>query len=198
MVLNPVLLIHGIDDTDVVFHKMIPYLKSHGWLVHSLNLVPNNGKVGLDRLAQQVADYIEKNFQPGQAIDLVGFSMGGIISRYYIQRLGGVQRVQRFITISSPHRGTVTAYARPNAGGNQMRPKSPFLNDLNQDLAQLEQLNFTSIWTPLDLMILPAKSSQLPVGKEIKLQVGGHAWMVTDRRSLSAVAKALQEPLRRP
>jgi len=27
----------------------------------------------------------------------------------------------------------------------------------------LEQLNFTSIWTPFDLMIVPGNSSQMPV-----------------------------------
>jgi triacylglycerol lipase len=198
MVLNPVLLLHGIDDTDAIFHKMTPYLQEHGWSVHSLNLVPNCGKVGLDKLAQQVAHYVDRTFETGQAIDLVGFSMGGIISRYYVQRLGGIQRVQRFITISSPHQGTLTAYARLNSGGNQMQVNSAFLTDLNQDVEQLDRINFTSIWTPLDLMIFPAKSSQLPVGKEKKIPVGGHAWMVTDRRSLHAVAESLREPIRRP
>jgi triacylglycerol lipase len=192
---NPVLLIHGIDDTDAIFHKMIPYLRSQGWPVHSLNLVPNNGKVGLDRLAQQVADYVDQTFAPGQTIDLVGFSMGGIVSRYYLQRLNGLQRVQRFISISSPHQGTWAAFGRLNAGANQMQPKSAFLTDLNEDVAQLQRINFTSIWTPLDLIILPANSSQLPVGREKKVWVGGHAWMVTDQRSLRAIAESLAEPI---
>lgn len=198
MALNPVLLIHGIDDTDAIFHKMIPYLQSQGWEVYSFSMIPNDGKAGLDRLAQQVADYVDKNFELEQAIDLIGFSMGGIISRYYVQRLGGIDRVQRFITISSPHQGTLTAYGRSNPGCIQMKPHSAFLNNLNQDVAQLERLNFTSIWTPLDLMILPANSSHLPIGKERKIPVGGHAWMVTDSRVLQAVAEALLEPIRNP
>jgi triacylglycerol lipase len=198
MVLNSVLLIHGIDDTDAIFHKMIPYLQSQGWEVYSFSLIPSNGKVSLDRLAQQVADYVDKTFKPEQAIDLIGFSMGGIVSRYYIQRLGGIDRVQRFITISSPHQGTLTAYGRSNPGCIQMKPHSALLDDLNHDVAQLERLNFTSIWTPLDLMILPANSSHLPVGKERKIPVGGHGWMVTDSRVLQAVAEALLEPIRSP
>jgi triacylglycerol lipase len=193
---NPVLLVHGIDDTDAIFRKMTPYLQRYGWNVHSLDLLPNCGKLGLDRLAQQVANYIDKAFEPGQAIDLVGFSMGGIVSRYYLQRLGGIQRVQRFVTLSSPHRGTWAAYTRFNSGGNQMQPNSAFLTDLNQDVAQLKQLNVTSIWTPFDLVILPASSSRLPVGENKTVWVGGHAWMVTHSRSLRAVAAALAEPLR--
>lgn len=197
MVLNPVLLLHGIDDTDTIFSKMTAYLQNQGWEVHSFNMIPCNGKLGLDHLAQQVAVYIDKTFNPTQAIDLVGFSMGGIIGRYYVQRLGGIERVQRFITLSSPHHGTLTAYGRPNLGGLQMQPHSAFLDDLNQDVTQLDRLNFTSIWTPLDLMILPATSSQMPVGKEKMIPVGGHVWMVTDNRSLHALAEALKEPIRR-
>lgn len=85
---NPLLLIHGIDDTGAVFYRMGKYLKQQGWSVYALDLVPNNGAVGLDKLAQQVADYVAKEFPPEQPLDLVAFSMGGIVSRYYIQRLG--------------------------------------------------------------------------------------------------------------
>jgi len=130
---NPVLLIHGIDDTEAVFHKMRAYLIQRSWSVYSLNLVPNNGDVGLDELAKQVADFVTATFAPEQSLDLVGFSMGGIVSRYYIQRLGGLNRVQRFLTISSPHHGTVVAYGSWRPGCIQMRPNSIFLKDLNSD-----------------------------------------------------------------
>jgi triacylglycerol lipase len=189
--MNPVLLVHGINDTGAVFYKMIPYLKERGLTVYDLNLVPNNGDLGLDKLALQVATFIDKTFTPEQSLDLVGFSMGGIVSRYYVQRLGGIALVQRFITISSPHYGTVIAYASQRPGCLQMRPNSPFLKDLNSDMAMLKQLNFTSIWTPYDMMIVPASSSQMPIGTEVIIPVALHPWMLTDSRSIAAVAEAL-------
>jgi triacylglycerol lipase len=195
---NPVLLIHGIDDTVALFKPMTAYLQQQGWGVHSLDLIPNNGKVGLDALAQQVATYVEHTFAPDQPIDLVGFSMGGVVSRYYVQRLGGIHQVQRFVTISSPHNGTWTGYLRFNPGCKQMCRNSLFLQDLNQDAAMLEQINFTSMWTPMDLMIVPAHSSRMAVGREIVLPVAGHAWMVSDPRALREVANVLSEPLRKP
>jgi len=193
---NPVLLIHGINDTGAVFHKMAPYLAALGRQVYDLSLTPNNGNVGLDNLAEQVAAYIDKTFAPGQPLDLVGFSMGGIVSRYYVQRLGGIERVQSFITISSPHQGTTAAYLSQRPGCIQMRPDSAFLKDLNQDVAMLNQLNFTSIWTPFDLIIVPARSSQLPVGREIMVPVPAHPWMLTDSRSIKSVVEALSDPLK--
>ena len=193
---NPVLLIHGINDTGAVFHKMAPYLAALGRQVYDLSLTPNNGNVGLDNLAEQVAAYIDKTFAPEQPLDLVGFSMGGIVSRYYVQRLGGIERVQSFITISSPHQGTTAAYLSQRPGCIQMRPDSAFLKDLNQDVAMLNQLNFTSIWTPFDLIIVPARSSQLPVGREIMVPVPAHPWMLTDSRSIKSVVEALSDPLK--
>ena len=121
--------------------------------------------------------------------------MGGIISRYYVQRLGGINRVQRFITISSPHNGTVVAYASLRPGCVQMRPYSSFLKDLNRDVGMLKQLNFTSMWTPYDLMIVPANSSQMPIGTEVIVPSRLHPWMLTDARCLAAVASALAAPI---
>lgn len=193
---NPVLLVHGITDTEAVFDEMAVFLGKQGWPVYSLDLIPNNGEVGLDVLAQQLANYIASNFAPEQTLDIVGFSMGGIVSRYYIQRLGGINRVQRFITISSPHHGTVVAYASRNVGCMQMRPNSEFLKDLNTDGEMLQQLNFTSIWTNYDLMIIPANSSKMPVGKEVIIPVALHSWMLTDSRCIAAVATALAQPIK--
>lgn len=192
---NPVLLIHGINDTAKIFQRMRTHLEARGWEVHAISLSPNNGDVGLDELARQVDCYVKRTFGRAHAIDLVGFSMGGIVCRYYLQKLGGLARVDRFITISSPHHGSLMAYLCGNVGCEQMRPNSPFLRDLNHQLDQLNQVQFTSIWTPLDLMILPASSSSLPIGTEIKVPVLGHAWMVSDPTVLVAVTSALSRPL---
>jgi len=188
---NPVLLVHGINDTGAVFDKMAFYLRQQGLSVYTVDLVPNNGSEVLDKLAQQVANYVNDTFAVEQSLDIVGFSMGGIVSRYYIQRLGGINRVRRLITISSPHKGTIVAYGSWLAGALQMRPHSDFINDLNSDVEMLNQLNFTSIWTPYDLMILPATSSQLGIGKEIILPVVLHPLMLTDTRVLTKVVEAL-------
>ncbi len=194
---NPVLLIHGLWDTHAIFKAMTAYLSQLGWTVYSLDLIPNNGDAGLDVLAQQVADFTAATFGSQQLFDIVGYSMGAIVSRYYVQRLGGIDRVQRFVTIAAPHHGTVTAYATRKTGCVQMRPNSAFINDLNRDISLLEQLNFTSIWTPFDAMIVPAISSKLPVGKNVQVPVAMHHLMVADKKSLNAVAEALASPLDR-
>jgi len=192
---NPVLLIHGLRDTIAVYRQMTAHLSGLGWSVYSFDMVPNNGDFPLEKLAQQVADFVAKTFDPEQAIDIIGFSMGGIVSRYYIQRLGGIDRVQRFISICAPNNGTLTAYLSWRPGCIQMRTDSEFIRDLNRDATLLGRLNFTVIWTPYDLMIVPARSSQMPVGKEVIVPVYLHPWMLADPVALQAVVAALAEPI---
>ena len=191
---NPVLLVHGLNDTGAIFERMAPYLSQLGWSVYDLDLIPSNGDLSLEQLGEQVANYVAATFPPEQPFDLIGFSMGGIVSRYYIQRLGGINCVQRFITLAAPHYGTWIAYLSERPGCIQMRPDSAFIHQLNQDVVMLEQLNFTSIWTPFDLMIVPANSSQMPVGQDVQVPALMHSWLLTDLRSLEAVAAALCAP----
>ncbi|OJJ26758.1 lipase [Roseofilum reptotaenium AO1-A] len=192
---NPVVLIHGIFRKAYVFNRMAKYLKERGWEVHRFDVVPNTSIVGLDQLALQIKTYVDQTFAPDQPIDLVGLSMGGLVSRYYVQRLGGLDKIQRFITISSPHHGTYLAYLLPFIGCVQMRPGSGFLADLNADMHKLEQVKFSSLWTPYDFVIVPAQSSQMPVGKNVKLSVFPHAMMVRSNSTLVTVAKALTDKL---
>ena len=74
-----------------------------------------------------------------------------------------------------------------------MRPGSEFLEDLNRDSAMLGRIEFTTIWTPFDLMIVPADSSRLDVGRSIRVNVAAHPLMIRDRRVLDLVHRLLTE-----
>ncbi len=190
--MRTVVLVHGIFDTSKIFAPMASWLKACGFRPLALNLSPNNGAVGLDELAAQVGAFVDQHLLPGEPFDLVGFSMGGLVSRYYVQRLGGLERVGRLIAISTPNHGSYLAYILDNPGSRQMRPGSAFLRELNRDAALLERVRFASIWTPLDLMIIPAHSSRLRVGEEFRIPVAVHPWMLRSRRSLELVARLLR------
>ncbi len=192
---HPVLLVHGIWKSGAAFGRMARYLRKRGFDVHTIDLLPNDGGAEIPALAQQIADYVERSLPAGAPVDVVGFSMGGVVSRYYVQRLGGADRVRRFVTISAPHHGTAAAFLSRKPGGRQMRPGSAFLAELNADLTALARVDVTTLWTPLDLMIVPPESSRLPVGREVLVPAPVHALMLHDPRALRAVAEALSAPL---
>ena len=98
----PVVLIHGIYSTGRDMERLARHLRSQGREVHVPTLTPNGGQAPIENLAGQLAEYVARDL-PGRRFDLVGFSMGGLISRYYVQRLGGLDRVHRFVTLATPH-----------------------------------------------------------------------------------------------
>lgn len=192
---TPVLLVHGIWDDGTRFDAMTRALKAAGvGAIAALDLAPNDGRAPIQALASQVdsaaATLLERS--GGDRLDLVGFSMGALVSRYWVQRLGGKERVRRFISISGPHHGTLTAYALPLAGARQMRPHSELLLDLAADKDPWGLVEVHTVWTPFDLMILPPRSSRLPdTYSDHRLPVPMHRYMITDRRALARVAEIL-------
>lgn len=188
---NPVLLVHGILDSATSMQAMGDWLNREGWEVHRVSLVPSDGSRSLEDLAGQVDAYINKTFSRSQKIDLVGFSMGGIVCRYYLQCLGGAGRVERFVQISSPNHGTWTAWLSNHPGCVQMRPNSRFLTNLNSDLSELEKVQFITIRTPLDLMIVPASSSVMPVGRHVHCWVLLHPLMILQPSVFRVAGEAL-------
>ncbi len=188
---NPVILVHGLHDTSAKMRSIANHLVHRGRQVHSIDLQPNDGTALLQILASQLQEFIDRQLPIDSKFDLIGFSMGGLVSRYYMQRLGGIERVEHYVTIAAPHQGTIAAYFTQKPGCIQMRPDSPFIQDLQQDVQMLAQVQFTSIWTPFDLIILPPASSQIAVGKEVQLPIAIHPWMVKDQRSIKAILAGL-------
>ena len=175
---NPVLLVHGFHDSAASMEPMRRWLIARGWTVSAINLFPSDGTAKLEDLAKQLASYVNKRFPADRRVDLVGFSMGGLVCRYYVQRLHGACRVDRLIAVSAPNQGTWLACLSTKPGCLEMRPNSSFLTSLNRDIESLASVQFTSIWTPLDLMIVPASSSSMPLGHEQRFWAPAHPLMI--------------------
>lgn len=193
----PVLLVHGIDDDATAFDAMKARLEREGWPhVHAISLVPNDGSEPVPSLARQVARAAEalRASTGARQVDVVGFSMGALVTRYWMQQLDGRRVVRRFISISGPHAGTLMAYVREGKGALQMRPRSRLLRHLQANPRPWGDAEVHSFWSPLDLVIVPASSSRLPGASERTFPVLLHPWMVTDGRVLDAVVEVLGSP----
>ncbi|WNG50507.1 lipase [Archangium minus] len=190
----PVLLVHGIDDDARSLAPLADGLARAGFRdVRIVELKPNNGAAPISVLADQVAEAAGSlRARTGSArIDVVAFSMGALVSRYYLQRLEGRSHVRRFVSISGPHAGTLTGWLRFNPGARDMRPGSELLRGLAADEAPFGDVQVFTLWTPLDLMILPAHSSQLVNARERTIPVILHPLMLRDKRVLRSVEEAL-------
>lgn len=154
-----VVMVHGIFEDGTAFTSLKRRLEHHGIECFVPKLKPASGTPGLDVLAQGLKEDIDKEFGETEPFAIVAFSMGGLVSRYYLQNLDGAKRCETLITISSPHNGTFAAYTLPTPGARQMRPDSDFLKDLRKTEHTLGEIPIVSYRTPMDLVILPTTSS---------------------------------------
>ncbi|MFW6217728.1 MAG: esterase/lipase family protein [Verrucomicrobiota bacterium] len=156
-----VVLVHGIWDGGRVFQKMANALEAAGHRCFRPDLEPANGSLGLADLARKLKAYIDRRLGPDGRFALIGHSMGGIVTRYYLQKLDGAARVTRYFTISGPHHGTLAAHIWPGKAARDMRFGSGLLDELNADTSALLPLMSQSYRTPFDLMIVPSTTSHV-------------------------------------
>tara|TARA_Y100000588_G_C13822240_1_gene739905 strand:- start:43 stop:651 length:609 start_codon:yes stop_codon:yes gene_type:complete len=177
-----IILVHGIFDTSHVFWLMKRRFRRQGYKVFTPSLRPAIGSAPLAKLAGKLEGYIEKNIQGDEDFHMVGFSMGGLISRHYLQEKADLSRVLSFTVLSAPNNGSNLAWALPLQGLRDMRRGSAFLKNLKKTESRLSHLEPLSLWTPFDTMILPASSSVWSIACNEKINVLAHPLMLTDKR----------------
>ncbi len=191
--MNTVVLVHGLTDNPGRMKSMASYLVRKGRTVLCPGILPSDGSAPIEQLAGILAAYIADNIANDHRIDLVGFSMGGLVCRYYLQCLSGADRTDRFISIASPNNGTKAAFLLRGAGIAQMRPQSQFLRMLNRDLSTLDGIACTVLYTPLDLIIIPSASSLMPSWRTVRFFAPAHPLMLYSPRVLATIDQLLAE-----
>ncbi len=184
-----VVLVHGIWDNARTLRRMDAALQSAGVRTTLVTFTPNGGQIGLDALAIQMRDQIDARIAAHKPFSIVAFSMGGLVTRSYLRQFGASRRILTFVSISSPHRGTWMAWLLNNPGARDMRPGSAFLAAIDADAARHHAVRWITVRTPLDLIIVPARSSALPWALNHTIPVALHALMVWDRRVIERVVR---------
>jgi triacylglycerol lipase len=111
------------------------------------------------------------------SVDLVGYSDGGVVARYYVRFGGGNSVVRRVVTLGTPNHGTNLASATDAFGGAlctgacaQVLPGSSFLDRLNSGDESPAGPDWLSLWTENDTTVTPPDSARLQGAVNIDLQ----------------------------
>ena len=156
----PVVLVHGLVDNRSIFTVMRLGLRRRGFAhVCTWNYSPLLGDIA--RGATDLGEYIERVCeQTGHdRVHVVGHSLGGLISRYYLQRQGGDRRVESLVTLGTPHQGSRWAHVVPTALIRQLRPGSAVLQELAEPAPGC-RTRITAIYSDLDQMVVPTQSGR--------------------------------------
>ena len=193
---RPIFLVHGLWNNPKLFEKLIEKLKEDDFQLFSPHLPHAFGKTSLNQLARDLDYQINEFVGPDVDIDIVGFSMGGVIARIWLQNQNGSMRTKRFFSIGAPHFGTYTAQLVPSSfmtGIAEMKRGSSLLTQLNDDLTSLENVECFSFFTKWDLMSFPGWQAKLSVGDSFPVPVLTHKELITNTISLNILAEKILE-----
>ena len=231
---NPVVLAHGSDSSTYSdWAAIAPRLRDAGYCVFALDFgaAPGATSYGNEDMylsAEQIADFVGRVLRETGAakVDLVGFSQGATVTRYFVNDLGGASVVDKWIGIASPSYGGIIYGLVPAAdaipGGRdivslfttvavaQQAQGSDFLADLNGNGDTVPGVRYTTIGTRYDEMIQPYTNIALrgPGATNILIQdrcpqnMTGHMNMVYDEYTIGLTLQALDptapDPVCRP
>lgn len=152
---TPILLVHGLVDNRSIFALLRRQLRRRGFgRVLALNYSPISDDVR--SVAVRLAELVESVCADTgyERIHVIGHSMGGLVARYYIQRMGGDQRIHTLVTLGTPHNGTRLAYLLPHPLVRQLRPDSDVVAELGAPSPGC-RTRMIAIWSDLDQLMIP-------------------------------------------
>lgn len=193
--LTHAVLVHGIwQNEHGCFGFLRHDLESRGVTCLVPSLKPADGRDGLEPMALQLKKAIDTTFGADQRFTVIAFSMGGLISRSYLQDLGGAKRCDAFFTISTPHHGTEMARIHPGRGAAEMVPGSVFLSELENGVDRLGDMKVVSYRTPMDLVIVPTESSVWERAENLEIPCPLHPLMTFSPRVRSDLLRRFSYP----
>ena len=192
---NPIILIHGLWNTSDIFSSITSKLDQIGIEYFAPTLKHEYGMTSIVELTNLLNDLILEKYGLEKELDILGFSMGGIIGRYWIKKFNGYKRTRKFITVGSPHNGTLASQLVPKypfTGISEMKINSFLLRELSKYDYLLKGINCISFFTYWDLMVFPGWRANLNSGEKISLKIYKHKNLV---RSPEAVERIIERLL---
>jgi triacylglycerol esterase/lipase EstA (alpha/beta hydrolase family) len=205
--LNPVLIVGGSVSPEFALATLACRLRKDGFTVFTMALAAR-GLGDIATSAWSVAQRVDAiRAATGAArVDLIGYSQGGLETRYYLKFLGGADRVGTYVSLGTPQYGSGLANLGRLIGDclgivacQQMAIGSPFLADLNAGDDTPGAPRYVSIYTAFDALVQPFGRSRLAgdainvnVTSRCPLRAVGHLGLLLDGAVYGLVRSALE------
>ncbi|QYB04127.1 alpha/beta fold hydrolase [Rhodococcus sp. USK10] len=176
---EPVVLAHGTDASAYAdWAALSPMLAADGYCVFALDYggAPGADSFGTEDIVASAGEFGRfvdrvRDATGAGKVDVVGYSQGANVTRYYVNKLGGAPFVDHWVGLASPSYGGVMyglvpvvqalpggpEFARTvtSVAVSQQMQGSPFMNDLNSGGDTVPGVSYTTIGSRFDEMIQP-------------------------------------------
>ena len=186
----PVLFLHGWTETGWHWRWMIRRLRfDRSRRLYTLTFRPIDAPA--EHYRRQLEDRIDAILSATghEKLTLIGHSFGGLVSRAYL-RHNGTAKVERLITLGTPHGGSVWAYLFSTPVTRHLRPHGEFLTELTRE-EKLDGVELVSIATIHDNMVIPFTRALHPHSRHILLHEVGHVGLMVSPQVLAVIRSIL-------
>ncbi len=169
----PVLLVHGYLCNGAIWTPMRRFLEARGVPAFSHDLEPVHA--GIDDYVDALAERIEAVCRTAgtERLVVVGHSMGGLVVRACLRKGRGA-RIAKLVTLGTGHRGSRMARFGQGENARQMEWGSAWIRALEQAEHGAPAVPVTSIYSPIDNLIVPRESAVLQGAKNLRAAPIGH------------------------
>ncbi len=194
---TPILLVHGMVDNRMIFAVLRHRLRRRGFgRVFTINYSPmtNDIRAAARDLSGAIEELVARTGY--ERVHVVGHSLGGLIARYYVQRLGGDERVHTLVTLGSPHAGSLLAYGLPVRLGRQLRPGSDLLAEIDRPMPWC-RTRFVAYYSDTDQVVLPHESARIEhpdlMARNVLVHGVGHMSLPIQRSVVHEIGSMLSQ-----
>jgi pimeloyl-ACP methyl ester carboxylesterase len=191
---TPIVLLHGWVDNRSIFTFLRRARRRRGFgRVVTMNYSVFTHDV--PRAAARLGELVERLCaETGyERVHVVGHSMGGVVARYYVQRLGGDARVHTLATLGTPHSGTLSAHLFVGQAVKQLRPGSAIVRELAEPAPGC-RTRFVAVWSDLDHVVVPQQSARIDhpdlAVRNVFMRGVGHLSLPVDGRVVHEIVSA--------
>jgi len=185
---TPIILVPGYHMNRWSMLPLQYYLKRCGfeniWAINN-PILKDDILVFADELHAKVEEYYAHC--GGQQVVLIGHSMGGLVSRHYMQKYG-TDKIKGQISFGTPYRGTKTYRLGQGTQGKQFKPGSEVCN-----ITTPPPVPHLIIWSTRDWVVVPSANGHLDDSNEMVISDAGHLGMLVSVPVFRRVHSLLDE-----
>ena len=192
---TPIVLVHGIFDNRSIFTLLRRGLHRRGFgSTYALNYSPWTDDIRsmAARLGDLVAQVCDETGH--EQVHVIGHSIGGLIGRYLVQRMGGDDLVHTLVTLGTPHSGTLPAHVVPLELARQMRIGGALINELAEPAPGC-RTRMLVIWSDIDQLVIPQAHGRLDhpdlKARNVLIRGVGHLSLPVDGRVIREIGTTL-------
>jgi len=191
---TPVVFVHGFAGDQTNWLAAMAWFRVNGYSADETWAYDYDWTTDNKANARGLATYVDlvRSRTGHSRVDIVNHSMGGLVTGWYVNMLGGQPKVRHVASIAGANHGTTAAYACILfTSCQQMVPGSQFIRDYTAGDETPGDTRYATWYSPCDGVILPYYSTPLEGARNNFVLCQTHLGFLIDPFVLNSVKQFL-------